>query len=117
MLKNNQIKQELRKQIHTININLMYNDLTLTPDEKDKLIAREKKLIEMLNDLEENEKRDYDALKILEFVTGTAVSVAGIVLPLMFYNKWMEEGMTFEETGVFTSSTFRGFLSKMKPGK
>lgn len=45
------------------------------------------------------------------------VEVAGIILPLVFYNKWMEEGLKFEETGAFTSSTFKGLIQKFKPMK
>lgn len=45
------------------------------------------------------------------------VKIAGIVLPLSLYATWLERGMKFEETGSFTSSTFRGFFGKLKPTK
>lgn len=42
---------------------------------------------------------------------------AGIVLPLVFYAIWMRKGLKFEETGAFTSTTFRGLFQKFKPTK
>lgn len=42
------------------------------------------------------------------------IDVAGIVLPLAFYATWMNKGFKFEETGSFTSTTFRGLFQKFK---
>lgn len=41
--------------------------------------------------------------------------MAGVVLPLVFYGIWMKKGFKFEETGTFTSTTFRGLFSKFRP--
>ena len=38
------------------------------------------------------------------------IEVAGIILPLMFYASWMKKGFKFEETGTYTSTTFRGLF-------
>lgn len=43
------------------------------------------------------------------------IEAAGLVLPLMFYAFWMRRGFKFEETGTFTSTTFRGLFNKFKP--
>lgn len=45
------------------------------------------------------------------------IDVAGIVLPLAFYASWMNKGFKFEETGTFTSTTFRGLFQKFKTTK
>lgn len=45
------------------------------------------------------------------------LDAASIVLPLTFYAIWMRRGFKFEETGTFTSTTFRGLFSKFKPTK
>lgn len=45
------------------------------------------------------------------------VEVAGIILPLIFYAAWMKRGFRFEETGTFTSTTFRGLFNRFKPTK
>lgn len=43
------------------------------------------------------------------------LEVAGIVLPLMFYATWMNKGFKFEETGTYTSTTFRGLFNRFRP--
>lgn len=42
------------------------------------------------------------------------VEAAGVVLPLIFYGIWMKRGFKFEETGTFTSQTFKGLISKFR---
>lgn len=43
------------------------------------------------------------------------IDVANVVAPMMFYAVWMDRGFKFEETGTFTSNTFRGLFSRFKP--
>ena len=43
------------------------------------------------------------------------VEAAGIILPLIFYGIWMRKGFKFEETGTFTSTTFRGLFNRFRP--
>lgn len=43
------------------------------------------------------------------------VEAAKIVVPLIFYGIWMKRGFKFEETGTFTSTTFRGLFNKFRP--
>lgn len=43
------------------------------------------------------------------------VEVASIILPMIFYATWMKRGFKFEETGTFTSTTFRGLFNRFKP--
>lgn len=43
------------------------------------------------------------------------VEAASILLPMMFYAVWMRRGFRFEETGTFTSTTFRGLFNRFKP--
>ena len=45
------------------------------------------------------------------------VEVAGIVLPLVFYGIWMRRGFKFEESGTFTSTTFRNLFGRFRPTK
>lgn len=45
------------------------------------------------------------------------IEAAGIVLPLIFYAVWMRRGFRFEETGTYTSTTFRGLFNRFKPTK
>jgi len=45
------------------------------------------------------------------------LGIAGIIIPIGFYAKWMKRGFQFEKEGTFTSTTFRGLFSKFKPIK
>jgi len=45
------------------------------------------------------------------------IDVAGVVLPLIFYAVWMQRGFKFEETGAYTSTTFRGLFNRFRPTK
>lgn len=43
------------------------------------------------------------------------IAAAELVLPLMFYGVWMSRGLRFEETGTFTSQTFKNLFNRFKP--
>lgn len=45
------------------------------------------------------------------------IAAAEIILPLIFYAAWMKRGLKFEETGTYTSTTFRGLFNRFKPTK
>ena len=47
----------------------------------------------------------------------TGVAVGELVLPLVFYGIWMNKGFKFEETGSFTSTTFKNLLNRFRPTK
>lgn len=38
-----------------------------------------------------------------------------VILPLGFYGIWMRKGFKFEETGAFTSTTFKGLINRFRP--
>lgn len=46
-----------------------------------------------------------------------AIAGAELLVPLMFYGFWMRKGFKFEETGTFTSTTFKGLLNRFRPTK
>lgn len=74
---------------------------------------------------DENAVRERDALireeQLVEQVKDRyirlGIAAAEIILPLIFYSKWMKRGFKFEETGTFTSTTFRGLFNRFKPTK
>ena len=47
----------------------------------------------------------------------TVIETVGVAAPLGFYAFWMRKGFKFEETGTFTSTTFKGLFSRFKPTK
>lgn len=44
----------------------------------------------------------------------TGVEIAGLVVPIVFYGMWMKRGLEFEKEGSYTSTTFKGLISKFK---
>lgn len=48
-------------------------------------------------------------------IVGYVIEGLGIVVPLIFYGKWMKRGFKFEETGTYTSKTFMGLQRFFKP--
>ena len=51
-----------------------------------------------------------DKVKLIDL----GVQAAGIILPIMFYGRWMKKGFEFEQSGTFTSNTFKSLFSKFK---
>lgn len=45
------------------------------------------------------------------------IAAAELILPLIFYAAWMKKGFKFEETGAYTSTTFRNLFNRFKPTK
>lgn len=71
-------------------------------------------------DVYENErilKKEQMKVEERNFWIKTAVDIAGITLPLILYGMWFNKGLKFEETGSYTSTTFRNFFGKIKPNK
>lgn len=62
---------------------------------------------------------NYKAIQLKEAVKDryfkVGIAAAELILPLVFYGIWMRRGFKFEETGTFTSQTFRGLFNRFKP--
>ena len=54
--------------------------------------------------------------RVIEYAK-IGVQAAGIMLPLMLYAACFRKGLKFEETGTFTSATFKGLFNKIGPKK
>ena len=101
--KNEEIKDLLDKQIKTEILKLS----TLEAGSKDKTTAIDDLAkLHRLKIEEESRKDRYFRL---------GVEAAGIILPLIFYGIWLKRGFKFEETGTFTSTTFRSLFNKFRP--
>lgn len=66
-------------------------------------------------ELNMNSIRDVDAST--DRVIKTVIDGAAILVPIIFYNVWMKRGFKFEETGTYTSNTFKNLFSKFRPTK
>lgn len=72
----------------------------------------------------EERRKSEDSLKSVEIddnkkdrLIRVCLAGAELVLPLIFYAVWMRRGLKFEETGTFTSTTFRGLFNRFRPTK
>lgn len=45
------------------------------------------------------------------------IAISELLVPLIFYGRWMKKGFDFEKNGTFTSTTFRGLFSRFRPTK
>lgn len=66
---------------------------------------------------EEQFKKDQLVEQIKDRYFKLGIGVVEIVLPLIFYATWMKRGFKFEETGTYTSTTFRGLFNRFRPTK
>lgn len=84
-----------------------------------KMRVEERKLNNELesNAREERDKLVENAARAKDRYIRLGLDVAGLILPLMFYGIWMTKGFKFEETGTFTSTTFRNLFNRFKPTK
>lgn len=55
--------------------------------------------------------------QVIDRYVKIGVATAELVLPLVFYGVWMKRGLKFEETGTFTSQTFKNLFNRFKPTK
>lgn len=63
------------------------------------------------------DKQEELSEKVKDRYFDTGLAMAEIILPLIFYATWMKRGFKFEETGTFTSATFKGLTNRFKPTK
>lgn len=73
-------------------------------DEKNERAKEENKLKE--KQVSESKKDKYIRL---------VVCGVEVIVPIIFYASWLKKGFKFEETGTFTSSTFRGLWNRFRP--
>lgn len=73
------------------------------------------KIEEAKNDIDSEARKEDEIVQTKDRYIRYGISAAEIILPIMFYSTWMKRGFKFEETGTFTSSTFRGLTKFFKP--
>lgn len=91
------------------------DEIKLNSDLKNDLL--EKQRAAEIQEKEDQFRRDQLAEQVKDRYFKIAMGTAELLVPLIFYATWMKKGFKFEETGTFTSSTFRGLFSKFKPTK
>lgn len=66
---------------------------------------------------EETFKRNQLSEQVKDRYFRIGIAAAELIIPLIFYGVWMRKGFKFEETGTYTSGTFRNFFGRLKPTK
>ena len=66
---------------------------------------------------EEEIKRQQISEQVKDRYFKAGIAGAELIVPLIFYGIWMNKGFKFEETGTFTSSTFKGLINRFRPTK
>ena len=107
------VREKLEKEIAK-----EFEDLSLIqPGSEEHMAATESlaklyklKIDEDRSTIERKEKQEDRWVKL-------GMASAELVLPLVFYATWMRRGFKFEETGAFTSQTFKGLISRFRPTK
>ena len=127
----NEIKELLEGEIKSEIENLSYltygtDEHTVAVDNLSKLYKlkieearneRELAESERTREIEMQLRREQTEEQVKDRYIKLCMDAAGIVLPLLFYASWMKKGFKFEETGTFTSTTFRGLFSRFRPSK
>lgn len=83
------------------------NDLDQREKQRDFEYAKEEQRIDEDRERKAEEKKN----KYIQW----GIDIASLVLPLSLYTKWLSKGFKFEQTGTFTSTTFRDLLKHIKP--
>ena len=66
---------------------------------------------------DENIKRTQISEQIKDRYFKVGIAAAELMIPLVFYGFWMNKGFKFEETGAYTSTTFKGLFNRFRPTK
>lgn len=114
------LNEELKRQLEDI------SRMTVGEEETSKAIDDFTKLYKLT---QEDDKAEWEAVKAhqehsdelsdrkKERLTKLGIAAAEVALPLIFYAIWFRKGLKFEETGSFTSTTFRGLINRFRPSK
>ena len=84
-------------------------------------VAVEKDLRRMMVEVSVTSDGDFKERQFAEQVKDryfrVGIAAAELLIPLMCYGIWMNKGFKFEETGTFTSSTFKGLINRLRHTK
>lgn len=109
--------EEYEKAFRTMN---SMGDLAISAAKNEAEIIKQRDDIDRAwTELENKQAADKVQLKEKRFDNFVRYFLEGIGIgaPLVFYGIWMKRGLKFEETGTFTSNTFRGLINRFRPTK
>lgn len=99
--------------------NLAHCTSSVSKRSKRKLKSRKSRSVGAMDKAAHDEDATLKAFQLdentLDRYAKIGIAAAELVLPLMFYGVWMRRGLRFEETGTFTSQTFKNLFNRFKP--
>ncbi len=66
---------------------------------------------------EEQSRKEQLAEQRIDRVVRICLAGFEVLVPIIFYNIWMNRGLEFEKTGTFASLTVRNLINRFKPTK
>ena len=78
-------------------------------------MSEEKHMTELAEKTEDRRVQKEENSKDRKIKIG--ITISELLVPLIFYGRWMKKGFDFEKDGTFTSTTFRGLFSRFIPTK
>ena len=104
--------------LYKLKIEETKNDLEYAEKEERRLMEKDQLREEVAShQQEETFKRDQLSEQVKDRYFRIGIAAAELIIPLIFYGVWMRKGFKFEETGTYTSGTFRNFFGRLKPTK
>lgn len=104
--------------LYKLRIEEAKNDLEYAEKEERRLMDKDQLHEEVTShQQEETFKRDQLSEQVKDRYFRIGIAAAELIIPLIFYGVWMRKGFKFEETGTYTSGTFRNFFGRLKPTK
>lgn len=104
--------------LYKLRIEEAKNDLEYAEKEERRLMDKDQLHEEVAShQQEETFKREQLSEQAKDRYFRIGIAAAELIIPLIFYGVWMRKGFKFEETGTYTSGTFRNFFGRLKPTK
>jgi len=94
---------------------LRIEEIKAEVDAEDKRERREGEKADRNRD--EQVEKHHLSQQVIDRYVNLGITIAELVLPLACYGVWMRKGFKFEETGTYTSATFKNLINRFKPTK
>ena len=104
--------------LYKLKIEETKNDLEYAEKEERRLMEKDQLREEVTShQQEETFKRNQLLEQVNDRYFRIGIAAAELIIPLIFDGVWMRKGFKFEETGTYTSGTFRNFFGRLRPTK
>lgn len=92
-----------------------YNQRIFEQEKAENQLAIDNELREYQRTVDEASRKQQCSDTVKDRYVRIGIAAAELTIPLIFYGIWMKKGFRFEETGTYTSTTFRGLFNRFRP--